>query len=52
LKPNWAQVAPSGTSPLAFSYVLSNDTTITVYHTSPDLETFSWEVQVWPQVVA
>jgi len=42
-KPSWVNVCPSGTSPFMYSITV-DETYITVYHTSPDLETFSWGV--------
>lgn len=44
-RPIWVTISPSGTSPIAFSFTVS-DTQITVYHTSPDSETFSWRAIV------
>jgi len=40
-KPNWVSIAPSGVNPLAYSFK-TDATNVTVYHTSPDSETFSW----------
>lgn len=42
-KPSWVSVCPSGTNPFMFSITV-DVTNITIYHTSPDLETFSWGV--------
>lgn len=42
--PSWIGVTPSGTRPIAFSYKV-DATNITIYHTSPDSETFSWRVK-------
>ncbi len=44
-KPTWVTISPSGVSPIAYSLKV-DATNITVYHTSPDSETFSWRVFV------
>jgi hypothetical protein len=44
-KPSWVNVCPSGTSPFMYSITV-DDTNITVYHTSPDAETFSWGASI------
>jgi len=43
--PSWVGLAPSGASPIVFSFKVDN-TNITVYHTSPDTEIFSWRAIV------
>ena len=40
-KPTWVGLSPSGASPLVYSFIV-DASNITVYHTSPDTETFSW----------
>jgi len=43
-KPKRVSITPSGSNPLAYSFKV-NDTNITVYHTSPDSEVFSWTAE-------
>jgi hypothetical protein len=43
--PSWVGLAPSGASPIVFSFKVDT-TNITVYHTSPDTEIFSWRAIV------
>ena len=40
-KPRIVNLTPSGTSPISYSFQVT-DTEITVHHTSPASETFSW----------
>jgi hypothetical protein len=44
-KPNCVCVSPSGSSPMMFSFKVDS-TNITIYHTSPDSEVFSWYASV------
>jgi hypothetical protein len=45
VKPSWVNVCPSGTNPFMYSITV-DETNITVYHTSPDPETFSWGASI------
>jgi hypothetical protein len=44
-RPTWVGLSPSGASPFIYSFKV-DDTNITVYHTSPDTECFSWQAVV------
>lgn len=44
-KPSWIGLSPSGTSPIAYSFTV-DATNVTIYHTSPDSETFSWRAKL------
>lgn len=44
-KPTWVGISPSGANPIAYSFTV-DATNVTVYHTSPDTETFSWRAVV------
>jgi hypothetical protein len=45
IKPTWVSVSPSGSIPFMYIFKV-DDTNITVYHTSPDTEVFSWIASV------
>jgi len=45
VKPTWISIAPSGVTPLMYSFTV-DATNITVYHSSPDTEDFSWRAVV------
>jgi len=45
IKPTWVSVTPSGSIPFMYIFKV-DDTNITVYHTSPDIEVFSWYASV------
>jgi len=44
-KPSWVGISPSGANPIAYSFTV-DATDVTVYHTSPDSESFSWRAIV------
>jgi len=44
-KPSWVSIAPSGANPISYAFTV-DATNITVRHTSPDSETFSWRAVV------
>lgn len=50
VKPAYVSITPSGASPIVCSCIV-DATNITVYHTSPDAETFSWQVRDVPVTV-
>jgi len=44
-KPSWVNLSPSGTSPIMYSFTIDTDN-VTVYHSSPDSESFSWRAVI------
>jgi len=44
-KPSYVNLSPSGANPIMYSFTV-DATNITVYHSSPDAEDFSWRAEV------
>jgi len=44
-KPSWVSIAPSGANPFMYSFKVDS-TNITIYHSTPDSEVFSWRAVV------